>query len=184
MKLHVGSKNQTKVQAVTDAVLLYPKLFPNPEIIGIDVTVELFGHPKNLKETIEGAVERAKNAFSDCEYSFGIEGGLMEVPYANSGFMETSVCAIYDGKNIYLGLGPAHPWPPNVIKMILSGEADGSKAFNKLGYTSHEKLGALPGGITGFLTDRRVTREDFIKYSIIMALIQLEKPELFTAENK
>lgn len=179
MKIHVGSKNQTKVQAVKDAVALYPKLFPNPEIIGIDVNVELFGHPKSIKETVEGAVERAKNAFSDCDYSFGIEGGLMEVPYTKTGFMETGACAIYDGKNVYLGLGPAYEWPTKVTEMILSGKADASQAFKQRGYTHHEKLGAVEGGIIGYLTDGRLTREEFTKYSIIMALIHLERPEFF-----
>lgn len=49
-----------------------------------------------------------------------------------------------------------------------------------LGLTHEEKLGAVPGGIIGFLTNGRLTREDFTKYSIIMALIQLEKPEFFS----
>lgn len=179
MKIHVGSKNQTKVQAVKDAVALYPRLFPNPEIIGIDVSVELFGHPKSIKETVEGAVQRAKNAFKDCDYSFGIEGGLIEVPFTKTGFMEVGACAIFDGTDVCIGLGPAYEWPIEVTKMIVSGKADASQAFNKLGYTHHEKLGAQPGGIIGFLTDGRLTREDFTKYSIIMALIQLEKPEYF-----
>ncbi len=179
MKIHVGSTNQTKVQAVKDAVILYPKLFSNPEVIGIDVNVALFGHPKNIRETVEGAVERAKNAFTDCGYSFGIEGGLMEVPYTKTGFMEVGACAIYDGKNFHIGLGPAYEWPTEVTKMIVSGKADASLAFKQLGYTHHEKLGAVAGGIIGSLTEGRLTREDFTKYSIIMALIQLEKPEFF-----
>lgn len=179
MQIHVGSKNQTKVQAVHDALKLYPKLFPNPQITGIDVNVELFGHPKNLNETIEGAIDRAKQSFKNCDYSFGIEGGLMHVPHTKLGYMETGVCAIYDGKNIYLGLGPAYEWPHQVTQKILSGEADGSQAFKQLGYTHHEKLGAVQGGITGMLTKGRLTREDFTKYSIIMAIIQIENPEFY-----
>jgi inosine/xanthosine triphosphatase len=180
MKIHVGSQNQTKIQAVHDAVTLYPKLFPNPQITGINVRIELFGHPKNLDETIEGAIDRAKQAFSNCDYSFGIEGGLLQVPYTKMGYMETGVCAIYDGKNTYLGLGPAYEWPPKVTEKILNGEADGSQAFKQLGYTHHEKLGAVKGGITGMLTKGRLTREDFTKYSIIMSIIQLENPEYYT----
>ncbi|MGH7203884.1 MAG: hypothetical protein ACREHC_05565 [Candidatus Levyibacteriota bacterium] len=63
--------------------------------------------------------------------------------------------------------------------MIVSGKADASLAFNQLGYTSHKKLDAMPDGIIGFLTKKSMSREDFTKYSIIMALIQLEKPEFF-----
>ncbi len=179
MKINVGSKNKTKVQAVKDAIELYPKLFPNPEITGIDVVTDLFGHPKTLKETVDGAIKRAKDAFSHCDYSFGLEGGLMEVPATLTGFMEVGACAIYDGKKYYLGLSPAFEWPKEVNKMILTGKVDASQAFKQLGLTHHEKLGAQDGGIVGFLTDGKLTREDFTKYSIIMALIQLERPELY-----
>ena len=103
----------------------------------------------------------------------------MEVPYSKTGFMEVGACAIFDGKTIHLGLSPAYEWPKKVTKMILEGTADASQALKQLGYTHHEKLGAMPGGAIGFLTDGRLTREDFTKYSIIMALIHLEKPEYF-----
>lgn len=179
MRINVGSKNKTKVKAVEDAINLYPGLFPKPETIGVNVNVPLFGHPKNLKETVQGAITRAKEAFIDCDYSFGLEGGLMEVPFSATGFMEVGVCAIYDGKKIYLGLAPAFEWPKKVTDLILSNKADASQAFKKLGLTHHEKLGAVKGGIIGFLTNSKLTREDFTKYSIIMALVHLEKPEFY-----
>ncbi len=180
MKINVGSKNQTKIIAVQEAVFLYPSLFPGPEITGIDVNIDLFGHPKALKETIEGAISRAKNAFVNCSYSFGLEGGLMEVPFSKSGFMEVGACAVYDGKEIYLGLSPAFEWPLKVTDLILENKADASQAFRQLGLTSHEKLGAVSGGIIGLLTDGKLTREDYTKYSILMALIRLEKKDIYT----
>lgn len=180
MKLHVGSKNKTKIKAVKDATALYPTIFSNPEIISIDVAVPLFGHPKNIQETVEGAIDRAKKAFIDCDYSFGLEGGLVEVPHSKTGFMEVGVCALYDGKTIYLGLGPAFEWPAEVTKLIVSGKADASKAFKDLGYTHEKKLGLEKGGIIGFLTKSRVTREISTKQSIIMALLQLENQELYS----
>ncbi len=179
MKIHVGSKNKTKVQAVIDVVKLYPNLFSEAEVIGMEVEIDLFGHPKNVQQTIDGAIERAKMAFIDCTYSFGLEGGLIEVPHAKTGYMEVGACAVYDGKEICLGLSPAFEWPPKVSEMIISGEADASQAFYNLGLTEHQKLGAVDGGIIGYLTNGRLTREDFTKYSIIMALIQLERPELY-----
>jgi non-canonical (house-cleaning) NTP pyrophosphatase len=62
--------------------------------------------------------------------------------------------------------------------MILTGETDASSAFKKLNLTKEEKLGAIKGGINGFLTDGRMTREEQIQSSIINALIYLEHPEL------
>lgn len=180
MKIHVGSKNRTKVQAVEEAIKLYPNLFSRPEVLGIEVNVPLFGHPKNLKETVEGAITRAKEVFTDCDYSFGIEGGLMEIPHSQTGYMEVGVCAIFDGKNVYLGLGPVFEWPKEVTQLILNGKTDASQAFKQLGLTHHEKLGAVEGGIIGFLTDGKLTREDFTKYSVIMALIYLDKSGIYS----
>ena len=103
----------------------------------------------------------------------------MEVPFTKTGFMEVGACAIYDGTNFFLGLSPAFEWPQKVTDLILNNKADGSQAFKQLGLTKHEKLGAVEGGIVGVLTGGKLTREDFTKYSIIMALTQLEKPEFF-----
>lgn len=175
MIIHVGSTNGTKIEAVRAAIALYPKLFPEPKIIGVDAHVPLFGHPKNLRQTIGGAIKRAKKVFCDCDYSIGLEGGLMEAPFTKSGYMETSACAIFNGKDVYIGLSPAFEWPGNVTKLIVEGKADASQAFKLLGLTDHEKLGAVRGGIVGPLTDGRCDREDFMKYSIMMALIQIEK---------
>lgn len=180
MIITVGSKNKVKIAAVEEAISMYPKIFSSPEVTELDVGVKLYGHPKNIKETVGGAVDRAKRAFIDCDYSFGIEGGLMEVPLAKTGFMEVGVCAIYDSKNFYLGLSPAFEWPKEVTDLILRGEADASQAFKQLRLTNHEKLGAEKGGIIGYLTEGRLTREAYIKYSIIMALIRLEKKELYS----
>lgn len=179
MNINVGSKNKIKITAVKEAVKLYPKLFPNPKVTGFEVNIPLFGHPLNLQETVEGAIKRAKEAFVECDYSFGIEGGLMEIPHSKTGFIEVGVCAVFDGKNLCLGLGPGYEWPKEVTKLILNKKADASLAFNQLRLTHHKKLGAIKGGIVGFLTQGRITREDFTKYSIIMALIQLEKPQMY-----
>jgi len=180
MKINVGSKNPTKVSAVADAAKLYPEILPNPEIEGIDVQVAELGHPKNLDEIIDGAIARAKAAFQDCTYSFGIESGLFEVPRSQSGYMELQACAIYDGTNIHLGFAPAFEWPKKVTELILGGQADGSSAFKIAGLTTHEKVGAVQGGAMGMLTGGRLTREDQIKSSILAAMIQIEHPEWYS----
>jgi inosine/xanthosine triphosphatase len=179
MKIAVGSKNATKIQAVRDAVALYPELFPNAEVFGVDVVVEEFGHPKDLDQTISGAMDRAKQALGDCNYSFGLEGGLMVVPHTKSGYMEVGACVVYDGTRTAIGLSPGFEWPKGATELILSGAADGSQACKQLGLTQNEKIGANGGGVSGLLTNGRMPREDYTKYSIIMALIQMEKPELY-----
>lgn len=180
MKINVGSRNEVKINAVKETVSMYPEIFVDAEVVGVDVDIEEFGHPKNINETTEGAIQRAKNAFKDCDYSFGIEAGLIEVSNSKTGYLELGACAIYDGKDIYLGLSPAFEYPKKVVEMIISGEADASLAFYKLGLTKHEKLGAIEGGISGYLTNSRMTRELQTKMSIITAMIRLEKRDLYS----
>ncbi|MBU0648210.1 DUF84 family protein [Patescibacteria group bacterium] len=179
MKIHIGSKNKVKVTASHEAINMYPEIFPSPEIISIDIDVDLFGHPKNIEETVTGAITRAKKAHKKCDYSIGLEGGLIEVPHTKTGFMEINACVVFDGKNHHLGLSSAFEWPTEVSQAIISGQFDASQAFKQLNMTDQEKLGAAPGGICGFLTKGRHTREQQIKQSVIMAMIQLENSHLY-----
>jgi inosine/xanthosine triphosphatase len=178
MKINVGSKNQTKIAAVRQAVILYPDLFPKPKVCGIDVPIERYGHPNTIAKIVEGARNRAQKSFTDCRYSFGIESGFIEVPYTLTGYMEIAACVVYDGTDFYTGLSPAFEWPQKVTEMICTDSIDGSEAFRRLGYTTHEKLGAASGGIIGYLTNGRLTRERCTVDSILIALIYLEKPDL------
>lgn len=178
MIINVGSRNPVKIQAVKDTLLLYPKLLPNIEVVGVDVKVEEFGHPININEVFKGAIERAEKAFNNCSYSIGIESGFISVKDCPSGYMEISGCVIFDGKNKYFGLSSAFEFPLKITKFILDGKGDASLAFRELGYSKATKRGAEKGGILADLTDFRTSREDQIKQSLITALIYIEKKEL------
>lgn len=178
MTINVGSLNQTKIDAVKH-LLAGHKLFPDAVIKPVAVEVEEFGHPKTLEETVNGAKQRAKLAFRDCDYSVGIENGLMKVAAARSGYFETTVCSIYDGHNYYLGMAPAFEWPAEMVKLILAGY-DGSQAFKKMGLTEHAKIGAAEGGIH-ILTKGKINRTRLNELAVMMALIHLENPHYYTA---
>lgn len=175
MKIGVGSKNRTKVDAVAEVLKDYP-MFDGAEVRGMDIQIEEFGHPKNLEETVAGAVDRAKQAYIGNEYGFGIEAGLMDVPQTKSGYMDVAVCAIFDGKQIYLGLSPACEWPRKVIDGILNKGLDGSQAMKAAGLTFHEKAGEQ-NGFVGLFTKNRIDRKGYNKLAVMMALMHLENPE-------
>ena len=59
MKIGVGSKNKTKVNAVKELLLDYP-MFSGAEVFGVDVRIDEFGHPKSIEEVVAGAVNRAR----------------------------------------------------------------------------------------------------------------------------
>jgi inosine/xanthosine triphosphatase len=115
-------------------------------------------------------------SFHDCDYSIGIEGGLIEVPGTKSGYMEFGVCAIYDGANYHLGFSPGFEWPTSVTDLIVNKGFDGSSALKEAGFTDHEKIGTAQGGIW-ILTKGKIDRTEYNKQAVTMALIQLENSE-------
>src|SRR5262245_60879324 len=106
MIIKVGSQNPTKIAAVKK-ILSEHELFNGAEVQGVQPNIEEFGHPKTLADTINGAQERAKQIFADCDYSIGLESGMFTSKEAKSGYFETTMCAIYDGKQFHLGMGPS-----------------------------------------------------------------------------
>jgi inosine/xanthosine triphosphatase len=178
MKIGIGSKNKAKVDALTEILKEYPD-FADAEVISIEVDSGVSHQPKSLKETVEGAMERAKNSFNGCDYSVGLESGLMEVPYTKTGYMDTTACAIYDGKNFHLGLSSCFEYPPKVLEHMLKNNENASNAFRQLGFTDKEYIGNEEG-IIGVVTKNRLGRKEYTKQAIRTALIHLENKGLYS----
>mgnify|MGYP001589351230 CR=1 FL=1 len=180
MKINIGSKNKVKIEAVSELLKDYSD-FKDAEIISIEVDSGVSHQPKSLDETIDGAIKRAENVFTDCDFSFGLESGLMKVPKTKTGYMDVTACAIYDGRIFHLGLSSAFEYPPKVVDYIFKEDENISNAFYKLGFTPSSHLGA-EGGAVGILTKNRLNRKGYTKEAIRMALIHLENKDLY--ENK
>ncbi len=168
MKITVGSTNQVKVGAVRDMIAQY-SILAGAEVVGVNVPSGISEQPKSLEETVRGAMNRAKAAFSDSDLSFGIESGLMVVPYT---------CVIYDGTECHIGISSAFECPPKVVELVHGEGLDLNQAFFKAGITDNPKIGSANGAI-GLLTKDRLTRGDYTKQAITMALIHLENPEMY-----
>jgi inosine/xanthosine triphosphatase len=177
MIINVGSKNPVKVDAVKEVVADYD-LFRDTEVIGIEVASEVSDQPISLHETIQGAKARAKNAFHGCEYSFGIESGLITIPDTKTGYMDVTVCAIYDGKQFHLGLSSAFEYPINLTKRVIKDGLEISDAAKELQFTDNPQVGRAEGMI-GILTHGRLNRKPYTQQAIITALIHLENPDLY-----
>jgi inosine/xanthosine triphosphatase len=177
MKINIGSKNKQKVDALKEILKDYPE-FSNANVISKDVSSGVSHQPKSLDETIDGATERAKNCFDDCEYSVGIESGIMKVPKTKTGYMDVTCCAIYDGKIFHLGLSSAFEYPVEVTKYVLKNNAEFSDAFRELGFTTKKKIGEEEG-IISVLTKGRLDRKEYTKQAIRTALIHLENKNLY-----
>ena len=140
MNVNVGSKNIQKVNAVKEVLKSY-NIFGKPTIVALDVPSGVSEQPKSLEETIQGAINRSKTEFMECEckYSFGIESGIMEVPYTKSGYMDLCACSIYDGKQTAIGLSSAFEFPIKVTKLIHEEGLDANEAFFRSGLTKNPK---------------------------------------------
>lgn len=173
MKIIVGSVNPVKISAVAESLVLYPHL-AGAEVSGLEAASGVSDQPKTLEETVRGAMNRAKGVFKDCDYSFGLESGLMAVPNTKSGFMDVCVCAIYDGLEFHLGLSSAWEAPKKVMEHMLKDGLDMNQAAFKAGFTKDPKVGSSEG-LVGIMTKGRLTRKEYTKEAIRTALIHLER---------
>ncbi|MCX6799108.1 MAG: inosine/xanthosine triphosphatase [Candidatus Diapherotrites archaeon] len=163
----VGSKNPAKVSAVESA---FKKFFKEVKVRGAAVGSGVAAQPMTLRETVQGAVNRAKSAWEQasgkCDYSVGIEAGLFEVPCSKSGYMDAAAIAIFDGRQVHLGLTPAFEYPLRVTQKILREGKEVSDVFAELW---GEDLRDEKGGV-GRLTKGRVPRRLLHEMGLIMAL--------------
>jgi len=177
MKINVASTNQVKVDAVKDLVSEY-EFLSGAEINSENVSSEISDQPKTLDETIQGAMNRARNAFKNCDLSFGIEAGLAKIPNTKSGYMNITVCAIYDGKEYHLGLSSGFEFPTEATHLVFKEGIEIDEAVYRLGITENQRIGRSEGMI-GMLTKGKLDRKGYVQQAIITALLQLENKEFY-----
>lgn len=172
MKIKIASQNPVKVEALKEILADYPHL-KDAEIVAVHALSEVSDQPKSLKETVQGALNRSKNAYGECDYCFGIESGLMEVPNTKSGYMDVCVCAIFDGREHHLGLSSAWEAPKQVSEYMLKDGLNMNDAAYKAGLTANPKVGSSEG-LVGIMTKGRLTRKEYTKEAIRTALIHVD----------
>lgn len=173
MNICVGTKNAAKLAAVSEILLEYPHL-AHAEVIGVEVDSGVSAQPKSLDETIQGATNRARAAFNGCNFSIGLESGLMAVSAAKSGYMDVCVCAIFDGSEFHLGLSSAWEFPDKrITALMIEDGLDMSEAINKVGLTTNPEIGQSEGAI-GIVTKGRLDRKAYTKEALRTALIHVD----------
>ncbi len=170
MLVIVGSKNPAKLRAVESA---FKRYFKAVEVQGADVESGVGRQPLSLRETVQGAVNRAKNAWKKargkCAYAVGMEAGLVAVKEAKTGYMDVCVAAIFDGKQVFLGFTPAFEYPKVVVEKILRNGKEVSEVFlEQWGEDTRDELGAI-----GRLTKGAVPRYKLHETGLLMALAQV-----------
>jgi inosine/xanthosine triphosphatase len=177
MKIIIASLNPQKIAAVKELAAEYPML-KGAHIESVSVASGISDQPKSLEETVRGAINRAKASIGDANHSFGLESGLMEVPYTKTGIMDVCVCAIFDGKNVHLGLSSAFEFPKAIARLVHEKGMNLSEATATVGLTANKNVGSAEG-LIGILTNGRVTRLEYTKQAVRAALVHLENAHMF-----
>ncbi len=174
MIVAVGSKSPAKIKAVEKAFARYFKEF---EIKGFSVKSGVSDQPQSLDETIKGAENRAKRAWEKekCDYSVGVEAGIFKVQGTKTGYLDAAAIAIFDGKQIHLGLTPAFEYPKVVVDKIINEGKEVSDVFlEEWDENAKDELGAI-----GRLTKKEVPRSLLQEMGVIMALAPIVNKEYY-----
>jgi inosine/xanthosine triphosphatase len=180
VKLVLGSTNIAKVQALEETVRDYPHL-AGATVVSLSVPSDVTDQPLSLEETIQGANNRAKNAFEashPCSYGIGVESGLCTAPGTETGFLHVSVCSIFNGTRYYAGLSTGFEIPPAILTLLTDKKLDLSQACIESGITTNHQIGSTEG-LIGILTKGRIDRKEYSKQAIRSAFIQLECAEWY-----
>jgi inosine/xanthosine triphosphatase len=177
MRIGVGSTNPVKVNAVRKIVPQYG-ILSGAEVLSVDAPSHVSEQPKSIGETVRGAKNRAAKAFLGNDLGFGIESGLIHVPGTKTGMMDVCVCAICDSTEFHIGISSAFECPPAVMELVLNKGYDLNKAFHEIGMTDDPKVGHSEGAV-GVLTKGRITRLEYTKQAVIMAMIHLEHAKFY-----
>ena len=177
MKVVVGSLNPVKLNATKNILeKIYGKINISSKYVDSGVPDQPFG----LDETIKGAVSRAKNSYSiDVDLSVGIESGLMKTPNTLTGYIDLQWCAIFDGKNVTLGVSSGFEYPPEVVKEVLSGVEVGD-VMDRI--TVVDNLGMKKGAVSHLSRDM-LNRTENTEQCVLTAMIPRMNKNIYFIED-
>ncbi len=113
----LGSLNPSKKQGLEKAA---KRLFRKFVIKAMKAESEISEQPFD-EETVEGAVNRAKAAYTatDADFGIGFESGIFKMGENN--LHDIVICAIFDGEKITLGNSMGFQMPSQAIQMLKKG---------------------------------------------------------------
>ena len=175
----VGSKNQAKNRAVATA---FEKAFPGIEIVtsGHDVNSGIADQPTTDEESIQGAINRARNALivnKTADYGVGLEGNTVTI--LGTMYLHGWVAIISRDDDTTPGIGHSSGIElPEHLK-------DGVEAGGELGPMVQTLLSddtdtiRQTWGTNGILSSGLYTREQEFIDATIVALARFVTPELY-----
>jgi len=169
VRVAVGSKNPVKTEAVRR---IFSRIYGQDkvEVLGIEVDSGISIQPMG-DETIDGAVNRAKEAIvkGDADLGVGVEAGLFKFPRTITGYLDIQWCAIVDceGK-LTVGCNSGFEYPPKVVSKVLVENREVGEVMDEL--TGVKDLGESVGAI-GILSKGLLDRVSLTEQAVLMAMI-------------
>lgn len=173
VRVSVGSTNKVKVDAVRN---MFIQAFGLVEVKGVE-TDQTAGKQPLEGKTIEGAIQRARQALEreESDFGVGVEAGLFFNKVLGI-YLDVQYCAIIDSSGrMTVGHGPGFQYPPEVISEVLKGNTVG-ETMSRI--TEIEDIGHNMGSI-GYLSDGLIDRTSLTEIAVLMALIPRVRPELY-----
>jgi len=164
--LHIalGSKNTVKIEAVRSAFTRMGYTF---KLEGTEVSSEVSAQPFSDDETIEGAINRAKNALhtagSTCDYGIGLEGGVTET--SNGLFLCNWGAVVNRTGKVGIGGGHRLQLPEEIAAQLRMGLELGD-VIDK--WAGGQDIRSKEGTI-GILTRNLISRKDMFSDVVICA---------------
>jgi inosine/xanthosine triphosphatase len=174
----VGTRNPVKVAAVSNVL---KKIFRTEfNVVSVEVDSGVPKQPVGLSQTVQGAVNRAKQArkaAKDAAYGVGIEAGLAQVPRTITGYFDIQFAAVVDDMNkVTIGCGSGFEYPPKVLYEVLEGGKEIGDVMEILSGIKNigERMGAI-----GFLSHGELDRCTLTEQAVLMAFIPRINEELY-----
>ena len=169
----MGSPNPLKAEAVRDAFSMF---FEDVEVVSIDVASEVRPFPVGDTEIMAGAANRAKGAKAscpDCEYSVGIEGGVVE--FAGRWF-DRNYAVVLHNNRMGVGCSAGYEIDESIIRQVNPDKDDSKNVIDRIMGEKNDFDGV---GVIGVLTQRKLTRADVLRDAVACALTQFIAPSLY-----
>ncbi|MEM8892941.1 MAG: inosine/xanthosine triphosphatase [Bacteroidota bacterium] len=172
-KVIIASRNPVKINCVKET---FEVVFAGERYSyeGISVPSGVADQPMSDEETLQGALNRAKNARSaqDADYHVGIEGGI-----SDDGVIMTAFAwvVILSEKKIGKARTSTFELPQKIADLVRNGVELGhadDQVFQR--ENSKEKDGAV-----GILTSGLLHRTEYYKQAVLLALVPFINEELY-----
>ncbi|MDD7986089.1 inosine/xanthosine triphosphatase [Lentisphaera marina] len=161
LRVHIGTRNQAKVQALSEELT---NQGIDASVISIDVESGVKKQPRSLEESFSGAINRAKAAYqNDSDFSIGIEDGCYHI---DKKLLNICCVCLWDGQNSLFASSSSFQLPSDVQAIIENEHLELSEALVKAGLCTNPNIGSL-GGAISVISKGQLIRKNYTRQALL-----------------